>query len=265
MVKYNIATECCVTKGAERIVVRWSTFPIDQDHQGLDVVFVKLTNPPCAIQLAGLAENVIPIRSMRQDIFCCLPNDEIRKIERMQVQLLPNFGMTDYSAQGRTRPNNVVDLSGCPTYHSYYTALSCSASADGTILLSPIDLTKVTGGISRWLRQEFRELELLDDITTTRYEQVLPIFVNAHRRDVLLNQFLKLKGAHYVPANVHKSIKWSSSDPLSLLSTVDDIVLHDYVAASVISPEGMKKGNRKRKAGTSSGVTTFKVTKNSFN
>ena len=148
MVKYNIATECCVTKGAEGVVVGWSAFPIDRYHQGLDVVFVKLINPPCTVQLHGLPKNVVPIHSVKQDVFCQLPNDEIITIERMQVQLLPNFAMTDYSSQRRTRPNNVVNPSGCATHHSYYTALSHSASAEGTILLSPIDPTKVTGGIS---------------------------------------------------------------------------------------------------------------------
>jgi len=95
--------------------------------------------------------------------------------------------MTDYSAQGRARVNNVVDPSGCPTHHSYYTALSRSASADGIILLSPIDPTKITGGISGWLWQEFQEVELLDDITTMQSEGTLPMFINSHRQEVLLN------------------------------------------------------------------------------
>ena len=54
MINYNIATECYVTKGAEGVVVGWSAFPIDKDHQALDVVFVKLVNPPHVEQLPGL-------------------------------------------------------------------------------------------------------------------------------------------------------------------------------------------------------------------
>lgn len=147
---------------------------------------------------------MVPIHRVKQDIFCQLPNDEVISIERMQVQILPNFAMTDYSAQGRTRPSNVVDLSGCPTHHSYYTALSRSASAHGTILLYPVDPTKITGEISGWLRQEFRELELLDDITTMCYNGSLPMFINSHRREMLLKQFLQLKGSLYIPLNIHK-------------------------------------------------------------
>jgi len=157
--------------------------------------------------------------------------------------------MTDYSSQRRTRPNNVADPSGYPTHHSYYTALSRSSSAGGTILLSPVDPIKITGGISEWLRQEFRELELLDDITTSCYEGVLPAFISCHRREVLLNQFLQLKGSLYMPPKVHKSIAWSGSDLLSQLSTVDNIVLDNYMDASGIAPEGTKKGSKKRKRG----------------
>jgi len=74
---------------------------------------------------------------------------------------------------------------------------------------------------------EGRGIELLDDITSMKYEQVLPPFVKSHRREILLNQFLELKGKLYIPANVHNSIKWSHSDPLIPLSTVKNIFLKD--------------------------------------
>ncbi|KAG6376683.1 hypothetical protein JVT61DRAFT_1693 [Boletus reticuloceps] len=48
------------------------------------------------------------------------------------------------------------------------------------------DASNVTGGISGWLCKEFRELELLDDITTIQYLNLLP----------------------------HQIVKWTKKDPL---------------------------------------------------
>ena len=42
--------------------------------------------------------------------------------------------MTDAS-QGKTTPNNVVDLTNCTSHQLYYTALSRSASAAGTVIV----------------------------------------------------------------------------------------------------------------------------------
>ena len=94
-------------------------------------------------------------------------------LSRDQVLVLPNFAMTDYSSQGRTRPDNVVDLHSCHTHQSYYTCLSRSASADGTIIVQGFDPKVVTGGALGYLRQEFRELEILDEVTRQRYENKL--------------------------------------------------------------------------------------------
>ncbi|KAF8579433.1 hypothetical protein K439DRAFT_1648495 [Ramaria rubella] len=127
LVKHNIATPCCVTNGAEGTVVGWKSSKLTKDKKVLDTLFVELKNPPIPIKLDGLPMNVVPI---------------------------------DYGCQGRTRPNNVVDLGGCLTHQSYYTCLSRSASASGTP-------NKIMGGASGWLRQEFRELEILDEITQT--------------------------------------------------------------------------------------------------
>ena len=82
--------------------------------------------------------------------------------------------MTDYVSQGKTREFNVVDLGQIRNHHGYYTALSRGSSARGTLILSGLHTKHITGGASGALRQEFRELELLDYITTMRFEGKLP-------------------------------------------------------------------------------------------
>jgi hypothetical protein len=72
----------------------------------------------------------------------------------------------------------------------------------------------ITGGASGALQQEFRELELLDDITTLRFMGKLPRKVAmADRRNQLIVLFREHKGTKYIPSTVHKAIKWSKTDP----------------------------------------------------
>jgi hypothetical protein len=80
-----------------------------------------------------------------------------------------NFSMTDYASQGKTRPYNVVNLNDNCSHQSYSAALSHSATAAGTLITQIFHPQKITGGASGALRQEFRELELLDEITDLRY------------------------------------------------------------------------------------------------
>lgn len=215
MIKYNEATECCVTNGAEAIVYHWDAHEIDGRHF-LDVLFVKLVNPPRSIHLAGLPENVVPINcSTEASLLCHLPDDSSMRISRTQVFVLPNFAMTDYAAQGRTRSFNVMDLNNCKNHHSYYTCLSRSSSADGTVILQGFDPKKIMNGIDGFLRQEFRELELLDTITNVRYLGMMPPQVDAHRRNSLFAQYKKHCGIAPSP-HLHRSIGWSIANPFRL-------------------------------------------------
>lgn len=125
-------------------------------------------------------------------------------VSRNQIEALPNFAMMDYASQGKTRPFNVVDLSQCRSHQGYYTALSRSATAAGTLILSSFHPSKITGGASGALRQEFRELELLDNITTLRFEDRLP-------RSIAM-----------AASMVHPAIRWSKSDPFIESQDVDD-------------------------------------------
>ncbi|KAF8218835.1 hypothetical protein L208DRAFT_1346723, partial [Tricholoma matsutake] len=122
--------------------------------------------------------------------------------------------MTDYSSQGKTRPYNVVNLNENHSHQSYYTALSRGPTAAGTLITQPFHPQKITGGASGALRQEFRELELLDEITDLLYNGKLHKTVPGEQRNMLITSFRLWKESHYVPHAVHKAIRCNSKDPL---------------------------------------------------
>ena len=97
--------------------------------------------------------------------------------------------MTDYASQGKTQPDNVVDLTNYTSHQSYYTALSRSATANGTAIVQNFSPHPITGGASGWLRQEFCELELLDDITNMAYNLILPKSINSDIRHLQIKQY----------------------------------------------------------------------------
>jgi len=134
--------------------------------------------------------------------------------------------MTAHAAQGKTRPYNVVHLNSCYSHMSYYSSLSRSASAAGTIIIQGFDSSVITKGCSGYLRQEFRELELLDDITRLRYEGNLPAHIEGNLRNIMINQFQKWKGVNYVPAKTDDALRWSTENPMSLVSKVKDSAWH---------------------------------------
>jgi len=90
----------------------------------LDTLFVKLDKPAKSVMIDGLSENVVPIVKSLETVKCVFPSDLAEYAERSQVWVLPNFSMTDYASQGKTRPFNPVDLSHCRNNLSYYTCLS---------------------------------------------------------------------------------------------------------------------------------------------
>jgi hypothetical protein len=222
MLKYNDATECCITKGTEATVVGWQTEQGPEGQVALETLFVELKDPPKMIKINGLPINVVPITRHTTATMCYLPNDDQISLSRDQVLVLPNFAMTDYASQGRTRPNNIVDLNSCSSHQSYYTCLSRSASAAGTIIVQGFDPRIVTGGASGYLRQEFRELELLDEITRLKYENILPDYIVGDRRNTIIREFQRWKGTEYVPEHVHPSLKWNRQDPLHMLDDISD-------------------------------------------
>ena len=213
MIRYNYATEICMTRGQEAFVHGWQSKKGSNGQNILDTLFVKLKDPPTCVKVSGLPENIVPVYPTTTNISAMLPNDEKFYIARTQVEVLVNFAMTDFGSQGKTRLQNVSDPNNLRSHQSYYTALSRSATAEGTLILQGFDPKVITGGCSGALRQEFRELELLDEITRQRYLGKLPAIVDGDTRNHVIAAFREWRGEHYIPQNVHPSIRWSKRSP----------------------------------------------------
>jgi hypothetical protein len=221
MIRNNDATELCITKGQEGFVVGWQSKIESHGKRVLETLFVRLDNPPQLVQIPGLPDNVVPIVKGRKTVECVFPSDLRESVERQQVWVIQNFAMTAHAAQGKTRPYNVVHLNSCYSHMAYYTALSRSATAEGTIIIQGFDPKVITRPCSGYLRQEFREHELLDDITRLRYEGKLPGHVAGLLRNDLIDQFQQWKGKDYVPSKTDTSLRWSANDPFNLPPTAD--------------------------------------------
>jgi hypothetical protein len=165
---------------------------------------------------------VVSLTKLTSSVMCVTPSDTAIKINHSQVHVLPNFAMTDYASQGKTRAINVVDLNSCRSHMAYYTALSRSATSDGTVIIQGFDDCKITCGASGYLRQEFRELELLDEITKLSYENALPAHINGNLHNALIRQYQLHKGLEYIPQDVPKQLRWTSENPMNLLNVVTD-------------------------------------------
>ena len=194
----NDATELCITKGQEGTVAGWQSCVGPHGKLVLDTLFVHLKNSPHMVVFDGLPENVVPISKMSQTIQCTMKSDLIRMVEHEQCCVLPNFSMTDYASQGKTWPYNPVDLQHSNSHQSYYTCLSRCASAKGTLIMQSLQPNMITGGCSGWLRQEFCDLEILDEITRLVFHSQLDpeIYIQQtsglHNIPILLNQMCKL-------------------------------------------------------------------------
>ena len=222
MIRNNDATELCITKGQEGYVVGWQYSDGPYQTKILDTLFVKLDKPAKNVNLGGLPENVVPLTRTSKSIKCITPSGLQIPINRSQILILPNFAMTDYACQGKTRPLNVVDLSYCRDHQSYYTCLSRSATSNGTIIVQGFNPRIITKGASGYLRQEFRELEILNEITRLKYEQQLPSKIHGVTRNMLLRQFQDLKGTGFAPRDVPKVISWSCSNPMDRVPKITD-------------------------------------------
>ncbi|KAF9051697.1 hypothetical protein BJ165DRAFT_1325679, partial [Panaeolus papilionaceus] len=155
MIRYNQATELCITRGQEGRVVGWTSSDIKgfKNRRKLEVLFVELINPPKSVRVEKLPENVVPITCQTQSVPARLPSDRVIRISRTQVPILPNFGMTDYASQGKGRAINVVDVARCRTFHGVYTCLSRGLTLDGTLIVRSFSHSQVTGELDGALRQ----------------------------------------------------------------------------------------------------------------
>ena len=226
MIRNNDATELCITKGQGGHIVGWKSGIGSRGQVVLDTLFVKLDHPARKINVEGLPENVVPLMKIKKSVKCTFQNGVSIPICRSQVHVLPNFAMTVYSSQGKTRPKNVVILNSCRDHLSYYTALSRSSTAEGTIIIQGFNANKITCGASGYLRQEFRELELMDEISRLRFDDCLPSIINGHLRNAIIRQYQNFKGELYVPKVVPITLKWTKSDPMNILKVQTDTRWH---------------------------------------
>jgi hypothetical protein len=109
---------------------------------------------------------------------------------------------------------------------------------------------KITCGASGYLRQEFRELELLDDITKLFYENKLPNNINGKLRNTVIRQYQIYKGTNYIHDRVPSQLKWTLSDPMDLLPVITDsswqVINNKYKSENLLETPIMKKPSTKQ-------------------
>lgn len=176
LIRYNEATDLCMTRGQEARIVGWSAqkYPKWKGRQMLDTLFVELTTPPLSVKLPHLPKNVVPLTRNANAIEAQLPDDTWVTLTRSQIAVLPNYSMTDYSAQGKTREWNVIDLAEARSFQAVYTSLSRGTSLAKTLIIRDFPEKHLRGTLSGELRQEYRELDYLATITDLLYKGVLP-------------------------------------------------------------------------------------------
>lgn len=114
----------------------------------------------------------------------------------------------------------------------------------GTLILQGFYSRQITGGRSGAQRQEFHELELLDEIMTLHHLGKLPIMVDGDTRNNIITSFRSWKGDKYVLKNIHPSIRWSKLNPWLDLKNLD---LNERLALLEQQKEKIKvkkKGNK---------------------
>ena len=122
----------------------------------------------------------------------------------------------------------VCNLNNSHSHQAYYTALSRGSSSRRTVILQGFDQNKIMGGCSGALRQEYHELELLDDIVRLRYESLLPSSVYGDRRNTLIKSFHLSQGATYNPSHLHSSLTWTKCDPFIQVSDMSYPWNHNF-------------------------------------
>ncbi|KAF8226992.1 hypothetical protein L208DRAFT_1298878, partial [Tricholoma matsutake] len=61
MIRHNVATELCMTKGQEATVYGWEYSKGTEEDMHLETLFLKLMNPTQSVQLPDLPLNVMPL------------------------------------------------------------------------------------------------------------------------------------------------------------------------------------------------------------
>ncbi|TFK23759.1 hypothetical protein FA15DRAFT_681016 [Coprinopsis marcescibilis] len=72
IIRHNVATDLCMTTGQEAVVYAWAArvIPSWPGHKCLDILYVRLLNPPRLIKLPNLPDNVVPVTCHTHHYFC---------------------------------------------------------------------------------------------------------------------------------------------------------------------------------------------------
>ncbi|PPQ72163.1 hypothetical protein CVT24_002414 [Panaeolus cyanescens] len=215
IIRYNVATELCITRGQEATVLGWTSSPVPgyRDLRTLDVLYVKLKDPPKTVRIPGLPDNVVPLGRQKNTIDARLPSDKFLHITRSQVPILPCFSITDFGAQGKGIERCRMDLLHSRNHQAMYVSLSRATSAKGVLILRDFPVDKITGGLDGSLRQEFRELNYLDEITRLQYEDQLPSDIIALTRPLTIANYRRWKG-NSLENTWHPSLQGGDEHPL---------------------------------------------------
>ncbi len=81
------------------------------------------------------------------------------------VVVVPNLAITDFASYSHTQYYDVCNILNCKNHQSLYTCLSRGSILAGTIIVQLLDSFNLKGDIPESLRQKFRKLKLLDDVT----------------------------------------------------------------------------------------------------
>jgi len=76
IIRNNEATELCITKGQEAIVVGWDAGPAPYGRQTLNTLYVRLENPPKEVKVGELPLNVVPLTRTTSTEPCILKSDQ---------------------------------------------------------------------------------------------------------------------------------------------------------------------------------------------
>ncbi|PPQ87198.1 hypothetical protein CVT25_014753 [Psilocybe cyanescens] len=262
MIRNNDATELCIMKGQEAVIVGWESSQGLFKRPVLETLFVELVNPPQTIKLPDLPENVVPLTRTSSRVTCTLKSGDKLSIQRQQILVLPNFAMTDYASQGKTRIYNVIHLEHCKDHMSYYTCLSRSSSADSTIILHAVDAKKITRGISGHLRQEFRELNILDEVTRLRYDGILPHSVIHTLRNPTIRAYMLWNKSSAIDSTWHSALAYAPEETIIKQIIHDGTWSLDNIMPKVLTPA---KRRANEDSTTPSAVTKMKKAKHTTN
>ena len=173
MVQENVAFSNSVVNGAVG-TIRNIRYEEEGGRRFPAVVYVEI---PGSGRVCGTADNdIVPIFPVQYYFkWTRTAGNRTRKadivnVSRTQLPILPAYSYTDYKSQGRSLESAVVDPATTQSLQGLYVMLSRVRSMHGLGILRPFKSKKIYQRLSQELRDEFRRLEELDQLTSTRYE-----------------------------------------------------------------------------------------------